>query len=64
MYSILHGNDNQQIIYDDDDDDDDDDIAPSVLHLYVRHSELREVKIQLLFSCGIEIQKLFMLIYR
>lgn len=37
MYSILHGNDNYQIIYDDDDDD----IAPSVLHLYVRHSELR-----------------------
>ena len=35
MYSILHGNDNYQIIY-----DDDDDIAPSVLH-YVRHSELR-----------------------
>lgn len=36
MYSILHGNDNYQIIY-----DDDDDIAPSVLHLYIRHSELR-----------------------
>ena len=62
MYSILYGNDNKQYFYDDDDDGDD--IAPSVLHLYVCHSELREVKIQLLFSCGIEIQKLFMLIYR
>ena len=60
MYSILHGNDNQQIIYDDDDDD----IAPSVLHLYVRHSELREVKLQRLFNCGIETQKVFMLIYK
>ena len=61
MYSILYGNDNKQYFCDDDDDDD---IAPSVLHLYVHHSELREVKIQLLFSCGIEIQKLFMSIYR
>lgn len=62
MYSILYGNDNRQYVYDDDDDDVD--IAPSVLHLYVSHSELREVKLQLLFNCGIETQKLFMLIYK
>ena len=39
-----------------------DDIAPWDSHLYVSHSELREVKIRLLFNCGLEIQKLLGLV--
>ena len=62
MYSTLHGNDNNLAVYYHYDDDD---IAPPVSHLYVScHSELRELKIRLLFNCGIEIQKLLGLIYK